>query len=114
MLPQGRSQYNAVRVAASQKFRNRISVWLISHGPLRRHKPNKQMYLGPGTVDSLGTLDRNVFEETLIHLDNTLASICILVQENQDPLTAPEDFLDFEDAVKEIHGNMMAFTCSKW
>lgn len=88
------------------EIQNKIPVWLTRHGPLRRRKPNKRIYVGPGVVDFLDTLDRDVFEETLVHLKNDLASICVLEQENQEARTQrQEDFLDFEDAVNEIHGN---------
>lgn len=88
------------------KIQNRISVWLTRHSPRRRRKPKKRICVGPGVVDFLDTLDRDVFEVALIHLSNDLASICILEQENQQARTQrQEDFLDFEDAVNEIHGN---------
>lgn len=85
--------------------KNTVSVWL-SHSPLRRCKPNKDIYEGPSVVDFLDTLDRDGFEEALIHLRNDLVSICILKQENQEARTQrQEDFLDYENAVNDIHGN---------
>lgn len=88
------------------EIQNRISVWLTRHSPFRRRKPKEHIYVGPGVVDFLDTLDRDVFEEALIHLNNDPASICVLEQENREARTQrQEDFLDFEDALNEIHGN---------
>lgn len=88
------------------EIQNRISVWLTRLSPFRRRKPKEHIYVGPGVVDFLDTLDRDVFEEALIHLNNDPASICVLEQENQEARTQrQEDFLDFEDALNEIHGN---------
>lgn len=92
----------------SQKF---ISIWLARHGPLRSRKPNKQVHVGPSTV-FLDPLDEDFFEETLIHVHDNLASICIHEQENQNARTAAGR-LDFEDAVNESHGNTVTFTCPK-
>lgn len=87
------------------KNKNKVSVWLIQN-PFRRCKPNKDIYRGPSVVDFLDTLDLDGFEEALIHIHNDLVSICILEQENQEARTKrQEDFLDFEDAVNDIHGN---------
>lgn len=86
--------------------KNNVSLWLTRHSPLRRCKPNKDIHEGPSVVDFLDTLDNDGFEEALIHLHNDLVSICILEQENQEARTQrQEDFLDFEDAVNDIHGN---------
>lgn len=87
------------------EIKKKVSVWL-THNPLRRCKPNKDTYEGPSVVDFLDTLDHDGFEEALVHLHNDLVSICILKQENQEArIQRQEDFLDFEDAVNDIHGN---------
>lgn len=86
--------------------KNKVSVWLTHHSPLRRCKPNKDIHEGPRVVDFLDTLDNDDFEEALIHLHNDLVSICILEQENREARTQrQDDFLDFEDAVNDIHSN---------
>lgn len=64
------------------EIQNKIPVWLTCHGSLCCCKLNKRIYVGPGVVDFLDTLDRDVFEETLVHLKNDLALICVLEQEN--------------------------------
>lgn len=87
------------------EYKNKVSVW-PTHNPLSRCKRNTVIYKRPSVVDFLDTLDHDGFEEALIHLQNDLVSICILEQENQEARTKRrEEFLDFEDAVNDIHGN---------
>lgn len=91
---------------SQERSLNRVSVWLTRHSPPRRCKQDKTIYIGPSVVDFLDKLDHDAFEEALIQLHHDLSSIFILEQENQKALTRRQkDFLDFEDAVNDLHGN---------
>ncbi len=73
---------------------------------LLSHQSHGKIYVGRSIIDFLDTLERDDFDEAIIHFEGDLPVIHLLEQEiNEARAKRQEDFAEFERAMDSLHGN---------